>query len=154
MTVPVSTVPSVVAQLLTDIQSACVGDAYYKQMTICLGTPGPDISDEVIYLSGGANRNVTSMSLVGSLQANALRESYDLEVTVSVFSNDEGSTVLNRAWTLAGYVETAVRNDPTCANQVEVIYPSGSSGGEPVPIQSPAGVQVDIVLTIHVEATI
>jgi hypothetical protein len=154
MTVPVSTVPGVIAQLLTDIQAAAVNDSYYSSMTICLGTPGPDISDEVIYLSGAANRQVMSMSLVGNLGTNALRESYDLEVTVSVFSNDEGSTVVNRAWTLVGYVETAVRNDPNCANQVEVIYPSGSTGGEPIPIQNPAGVQVDIGITIHVEATI
>jgi len=152
--IPVSTAPQVVQAILADIAAVVAADSNAGAMTVCLGTPGPNVEDEVVYIPGEVNRVSTFQSFTGGFGAGTLRESYDFDVHVSVYSNEDGATCMNRAWVIAAYVETAIRNDPTVGGLVEVCYPSGTRGGEPAPIQEPAGVQTDIVITVHAETTL
>jgi hypothetical protein len=155
MTIPVSTAPQAMVYALGAIKSALSTDSAYGSMYVGLAIPGPDVSNEIVCITGETNRQVQRQSFVGSMGALSLEEVYEIEVCISAFNDQsDPAVVLNRAWTLAGYVDQAIRNDPTFGGLVLIAYPSSTVGGEVTPIGQPSGLQVNLTTSIRVEATI
>ena len=58
--------------------------------------------------------------------------------------------ITNRAYTLLGYLEVAVRTDPSLGSTILEAHPSGSDGGEPVWTDEPQGRLCEITETVFV----
>lgn len=154
-TIPVSVVPQVVAYLKTAIQTqlATTSTATLRNATyVFAGDPTtPNLPDDFICV-GAISRTVTRMAFVGSGGRGALEEKFDVTVTVSSWRG--GNTeefVSNRAWTLIGFVEAAVRADPSLGGLVLQAFPSRSTSQGPVFTATPVGPQVTVKETIHVD---
>ena len=155
MTIPVSTAPQAMVYALGLIQTALSADTAYGSMYVGMAIPGPDVSNEIVCITGETNRTLSRQSFVGSMGALALEEVYDIEVIISAFNDQSDTTaVLNRAWALAGYVDQAIRSDPSFGGLVLTAYPVSTTGGEITPIGQPSGLQVTLTTSIRVEATI
>lgn len=152
MTIPSSSVPGAIGAILSAITTAAAGDR--STMTICLGVPGTNVDDDIIWIDGEVARSLPVESMIGSFGAQALREVYDLTINVSSFADSDDLTVMTRAYQLAAYVESAVRSNPTLGGLVELCVPTGSTGGQPQPVQEPAGVQCELVIKVHIEQTL
>lgn len=159
MTIPVSVVPAACSYLLTAIESACSADPLFPEMLIELGEPTQDLENDIIAV-GRVVRSEQPRTLVGSGAQFWLNESFDIDVNINTWlgSGDADNTsadalALNaRAWQLVGYVETAVRNDPSFGGLVNEAFPRMTDSTGPVWSDSPAGGQaVGITMQIHVE---
>lgn len=159
MTIPVSSVPAASAYLLTAIQQACAADPLYAGMLIELGEATSNKPPDIITI-GEVRRTVEPRTLVGSGAQFWLNESYDITVDintwVSVGDTDGSSTIASslnaRAWQLVGYVETAVRTDPSFGGLVNEAYPHDVTSTGPIWAEPPAsGLMVGVTLQVHVE---
>jgi hypothetical protein len=133
MTIPVSTVPLAMAGLFNLIQNQLIQDPYSQQVLVYYGEPGMDLTDDMIEVGTTVRRAVKPQTFIGDYSLYALEEHYTIECLVSTWSGDPDPLAsLNRAYTLVGYVETAVRTDPSLGSEVLQAFPAGTSGGQPV----------------------
>ena len=157
---PVSTVPSVYAYLLTAIRAQINTDPKSSQILLTIADPGdaPDLPREIIDV-GAVRRSVKVETFIGSGGPDWLDESYLIDCIVSVWtgsSDTDGATTIQlqqvqRAWQLLGYVETAIRNDPSLGGLVNIAYPKATSMALPEWTASPIGLVVEISFQIYVE---
>lgn len=118
MSIPVSTVPAVKSYLVTAVQAQAVA-ATEEQLVVLYGAPAAYQPDDIIGVGDVLNRATEPEAMVGSGGAGWLTERYELEVVVNAFrAGDFAVEVDARAWTMAAYVETAVRLDPSCGGLV------------------------------------
>lgn len=159
MSIPVSTVPSVISYLLTQVTSACASDPL--EILVKTGEPAKNLPSDVIQF-GSVRRTVRWESFVGGGGNDALYEIYDLELDIYTalaygdISDDSAIAlqVIQRAWQLLGYVETVVRTDPSLGGLVDIAYPQSSVSPNPEWTDGAVGLRVSINAPIHVEATI
>ena len=152
MTIPVSTVPAALAALTTQVKTQVATDKLANQIVVCVGEPGMDLPNDIVEIGSDVRRVVKPETFIGSFAAQALDEQYDIECKVSSWSGDpDPVAVINRAYVLAGYIETAVRTDPTLGGTVLVSFPSGTSGGNAEWSGDPVGRLAELTVTIHVE---
>lgn len=118
MTVPASSVAGVKAYLVSHITSQ-VND---PTVLVSYDAPGPDQPDDLVVV-GDVRRHVDIAAMIGSGQAGWLDETYDVEVSISVFrGSDLAQTVFERACALCDAVEAVVRNDPSLGSKVLVAH--------------------------------
>jgi hypothetical protein len=152
MTIPVSTIPAALAGLQALVAAQVATDASAAQVVVCVGEPGMDLPNDIIQLGTDVRRTVKPETFIGSFAAQALDEQYDIECKVSSWSGDpDPVAVINRAYQLAGYIETAVRTDPTLGGVVLEAYPSGTGGGNAEWSGDPVGRLAELTVTIHIE---
>jgi hypothetical protein len=135
MTIPVSTVPAVLAYLKATLRTYINDDPNPQDIYLCVGDPGMQDPPDIINLAG-VTRTLPHMAMVGSGGALALEENYDIDVIVSASMSGEDADVISpliiaRAWQLQAYVEDAVRQDPSLGTQVLWAWPTGGTGGTP-----------------------
>ena len=166
MSIPVSTVPAVMSYLLTQVSAACAADpavlAGTDEILVKTGEPAKNLPPNVIQF-GAVSRRVKWESFVGGGGNDALYETYDINLDIYTalaygdVSDDSAVAlqVIQRAWQLLGYVETAVRADPSLGGLVDIAYPLSSNSPNPEWTDAAAvGLRVSINAPIHVEATI
>jgi hypothetical protein len=152
--IPVSTLPTAVAALTAQIQAQVDTQEGANTGAVGVFTGDEDIErppDRIIVMTGHT-RTVFHEDFIGDLSQYALREVYNIDVTCSSYSGDpDGVANMNRAWVLAGYVETAVRTDPSLGTTVLIARPGASREGNSYWTANPIGRQTDVILTIYVE---
>lgn len=153
MTVPVSTAAAALAQLLSQVQTQVATDALAKQVLVVIGEPGMDLPSDIIQLGTNIRRQVAPEAFMGGYQmAGPLKETYEIECTVSSWSGDpDPVAIVDRAYALAGYIEVAVRTDPTLGATVLISYPSGTTGGNATWTTDPVGRLAELTVYVHVE---
>ena len=152
MSIPVSTVPSAIAALTSQIQTQVNTDPSATAIAVFTGDEDRNRANDRIIVATNVNRTVTHEAFLGSLQLGSLEEKYTIEVLVSAYSGDpDGVANMNRAWVLAGYVETAVRTDPTLGSSVLIARPAGTRGAQSYWTADPVGRQCDITVAIFVD---
>ena len=154
MTIPVSTVPAAIAALTSQIQTQVNTDANASSIEVVTGEEWMDSPNDLIVVVTNVNRAVTHENYLGGLQADAIEEKYTIDVLCSSWSGDPDPVAnMNRAWVLVGYVETAVRTDPTLGGTVPISRPAGSKGGQPFwsVVNDVTGRQTDIIVSIFVD---
>lgn len=152
MSIPVSTVPTAIAALTSQIQTQVNTDPNPGSIQVFNGDEDMNRPNDRILVATNVRRTVTHREFIGSLQLGALEEAYTIDVLVSAYSGDpDGVANMNRAWVLAGYVETAVRTDPTLGTTVLIARPAGTQGGQSYYTESPTGRQTDIIVSIFVD---
>ena len=142
MTIPVSTVPAALSALTALVQTAAAGDtppAGQDAIYIVQGdVPAIDLPPDIIEVGTTVRRTVQPAEFIGGYAAQALQEKYTISSLVSATSGSiDPVAIVNRAYALAAYIETAVRTDPTLGGNVLDAYPSGTDGGEPGWTESP-----------------
>lgn len=151
MTIPVSTVPAVLAQLMTDVQAQVATDSNATAILVCFGQYAMDAPDEIIQLGTGVRRVVKPETYMGNYQQFTLNETYEISNIVSAVSGSaDDLAIVERAYTFAGYIETAVREDPNFGGLVVNAFPSGTSGGQPTWTGSPTKRYCELTVTIAV----
>ena len=161
MTIPVSTAPAAQTYLLQAIKAQAQFDSTYLDMLIRIGQPGRDLPNDSIVITGVRSRSVNWQTYRGDGGQFTLDEKYNLGVECSTWAaagdSDDTSTYstqsLERAWQLVGYVETAVRNDPSLGELVDIAHPldAAQEGPEWTSGTSGAGLLCAVNLLIHVE---
>jgi hypothetical protein len=154
MTIPVSTAPSAIAAMTAQIQTQVNTDAAATAITVVTGEETTDSTDDLIVVATNVNRTVRHENFMGGLQYQSLEEDYTIDVLCSAWTGDpDPVTNMNRAWTLVGYVEMAVRTDPTLGGSVLIARPSGSKGGQSFwsDNNDVTGRQCDIIVSIFVD---
>ncbi len=122
----VSTAPVALANLITAItaQPQAVSQLGFA-FGLVRGTPlaNAPLDDAIVIRK--ITRTVTRLAMVGPVDNfGAFREDFIIPVEVFSFrGGDDAVTVENRAWSLVGAVETAVRSDPTLAGAVLAAFP-------------------------------
>lgn len=157
--IPVSTVPSALAYLNTEIAAAYADDPLASQILVTFIDPGdgPDVPNDIIAL-GEVVRTVEPVSLVGSGGQGWLNEEYEIECTVSSWTGsgpEQGDNtiplaMIARAWQLVAYVETAIRTDPSLGDLVNVAYPMAATAPVVGWTEKPVGLAAEITFRIHV----
>ena len=149
MTIPVSTVPAAIAALLAQITTQVSADAL--QITVCQGQWPMDYEPDIIQVATNVRRIIRPEAFLGSYQAGSLQEDYTISCIVSSWSgNPDPALTVNRAYVLAGYIETAVRTDPTLGTTVIEAHPAGSDGGNADWTESPVGRLCEITVDVFV----
>ena len=107
MTVPVSTAAAALASLLTQVQAQVATDATASQVLVCIGEPGMDLPSDIIQLGTNIRRQVVPEAFMGGYQmAGPLKETYEIECTVSSWSGDpDPVAIVDRAYALAERME-------------------------------------------------
>lgn len=161
-TTPVSTVPTVIEYLVTAIQAQVAADPQASQILVHFGEPNLNMPNDVIMV-GEVRRTTDPETVIGSGGPNWLNEKYDIATLVSSWTgsaDDDGASAISlavnaRAWQLQGYIETAVRNDPSLGDLVNVAYPNQTSSPGPEwtldEKETPTGLRVEITSSIHVD---
>jgi hypothetical protein len=148
---PVSTVPTVLANLLPMIEGQVQPGPSGGAVLVCYGDTGMYAPGDIIQINTNVRRTVKPEVFIGSYAMDSLRETYDIEVLASSWSGSPNQLdCMNRAYELVGYVEVAVRTNPTCGASVVDAHPSGTSGGAPTLTQDPTGWMSEITVTISV----
>jgi hypothetical protein len=158
VTIPVSTVPAAEAYLLSAIQTQAALDPSIQAMLIRLGEPGRDLPNDSIVVGTNVRRTVTVRTFIGSGGTDWLNEGYDMNVECRSWlasgDADDTSVIatqsLDRAWQLVGYVETAIRTDPSLGGLVNLAYPRSAEQEGPVWVNGPAGAGLITLITINV----
>ena len=150
MTIPVSTVPAAVAALTTLITTQVATDT--QPILVCQGEIGMDAPNDIIQIATNVRRTVRPEAFIGSYQSGSLQEDYTITCLASSWSGDpDPVAITTRAYTLAAYIETAVRTDPTLGSTVIEAHPSGTDGGQATWTPDPVGrlceLSVDIFVT-------
>jgi hypothetical protein len=130
MTIPTSSVPLAYAYLVTAIEANIATDANADSILLALTENPADQPDEIIALGDVVLDNEIA-TMVGSGGQGWLDEIYTIGGMVSVFTGsgpEDGETTvvltqIARAWQLWGYVDTAVRADPSLGDLVTVAFP-------------------------------
>ena len=148
--IPVSTVPAAVAALTTLVATQVATDTL--PITVCQGEVPMDYEPDIIQIATNVRRQVKPEAFIGSYQLGSLQEDYTISCRCSSWSGDpDPIAVTQRAYTLVGYVETAVRTDPTLGVNVIEAHPAGSDGGNAEWTEAPVGrlceLTVDIFIT-------
>jgi hypothetical protein len=159
VTIPVSTVPAAQAAIFEALAPYVVADADSQDILVCIGQPSTEIPSAIIEIGKEIRRTAQPAAFVGSGGAGFIEESYDIDIVVSVAgetvdTQDDPTTIADRAWQLVGYVEDAVRSDPSLGNVVQVAYPHDATGGEVVWAPNNVGRICEITVIIHAEALI
>ena len=152
--IPVSTVPAAIAALTSQIQAQVTGNEGANAGAVAVFTGDEDANrpNDRIIVATNVDRRVRHDAFIGSYQTGALEEDYVIDVLVSSYSGDpDGVANMTRAWTLAGYVETAVRTDPSLGSTIVVATPAGTKGGQSYWTDSPTGRQTDIIVMVEVK---
>lgn len=114
MTIPVSLVPTAVANLTTLVQAQVNTDTNASAVLVCVGDEGMNSPDDIVKIAADIRRQTNFEVFVGGYQSGAVKEVFEIDVICSSWSGDDDPTArLARAWVLVGYVETAVRTDPS-----------------------------------------
>ena len=152
MSVPVSTVPLALAALLTQVNTQVATDSLASTIVVGYGEPGMDLPADVIEIGTNVIRRVVPEAFMGGYQmAGPLKEEYDIECLVSTWSGDaDAVAIVNRAYQLAGYIETAVRTDPSLGTNVLESHPGGTKGGGATWTTDPIGRLCELTVTISV----
>ena len=154
----VSTVPAAETYITSAISTAAASDSLYNEILICKGEPGMDLPNDVIAVGyPETRRTVEPRFFIGSGGTGWLYETYEVDITISTWQGggaSQAATVSQRAWTLAGYVESAVRTDPSLGGAVLISYPMDTNGGDPQWTEDPIGLGATITLTVRCEARI
>lgn len=155
MTIPVSTVPTAIAALTSQIQTVVNSGEGTNAPSVGLFTGDEDGGmyrpNDRIIVATNVRRTVKPQVLMGSYQQGSLNETYTIDVLVSSYTGDNDPvTNMNRAWVLVGYVETAVRTDPTLGTDVLESHPGGTQGGQSYFTEDPIGRQTDIIVSVDV----
>lgn len=152
MTIPVSTAPAAINALFSQIQIQVNTDPDASAILVIIGEEGTDAPNDLIVVATDVNRVVTHEAFLGGLQLGSLEEKYTIDILCSSWTGDpDPVTNMDRAWTLVGYVETAVRTDPTLGANVLIARPAGSKGGQSFWSTDPVGRQCDIIVSIFVD---
>ena len=150
MTIPVSTVPAAIAALTTQVSTQTATDS--QPILVYYGDLTTDAPNDIIQIGTTVRRQMRPREFIGSYQGQAFLETYDIQCLVSAWSGSaDPVAITQRAYTLLGYLETAVRTDPSLGSSIIDAYPAGSDGGEPVWTDDPQGRLCEITATIHVE---
>ena len=148
MTIPVSTVPAAIAALTALIATQTASD---PTILVCQGEVGMDTPNDIIQIATDVRRTVVPEAFLGSYQAGALQETYTITCLVSAWSGDpDAVAITSRAYVLAGYIETAVRTDPSLGSTILEAHPGGTSGGNATWTESPVGRLCELSVTIDV----
>ena len=151
--------------LYSAVSSAAASDPLVEtgagEILVKLGEPSRNNPPDVISF-GSVNRRIRWESFIGSGGTDSLYELYDIDVQIHSWLaygdvSDDSTValqVIQRAWLLESYVESAVRADPSFGGLVDIAYPSASNSNSPEWSGDPTGLLVSISLPIHVEATI
>lgn len=149
MSIPVSTVPAAIAGLTTLVTTQVATDSL--PILVVQGEPGMDFPNDIIQIATDVRRTVIPEAFLGSYQTGSLQENYTISCLVSSYSGDpDPVAITSRAYVLAGYIETAVRTDPTLSTSVLEAHPSGTSGGLATWTESPVGRLCELTVTIDV----
>lgn len=133
MTIPTSTVPQAISALLAQIQTQIDADPDGSQILLVEGEEGTDTPGDIILVGTDVRRSVTWETFIGSADLDALGEAYEIDSAVSCWSGDPNpALVRTRAWQLVGYIETAVRTDPSLGGLIVVAQPFATQGGNVV----------------------
>jgi hypothetical protein len=159
MSIPVSTVPAVQSALLTAINAAALSDSAPSDFLVCIGEPSTNAPPAIIEIAKDVRRTVDPPQFVGSGGQGWLEEHYDIDVVVSVAQADtnvdvDALALSERAWQLVGYVETAIRTDPSFGDIVQLAYPREVTGGEVTWAANDVGAVCELTIAVHVEAII
>jgi hypothetical protein len=151
-TIPVSTVPAAVAALTSQIQTQVNTDPAASTILVIAGQEGSDAPDDLIIVARNIQRRVTERTFIGDLSAQSLEETYTIDVLCSSWSGDPDPVAnMNRAWVLAGYVETAVRTDPSLGGIVLIARPAGTTDGYSRVSETPVGRLTEITVAVFVD---
>lgn len=151
MSIPVSTFPTAIAAIISQTQTQVNTDSLASQIVVTWGEPGMDLPNDIIMIGVDHTRKVNPEVLIGSYQTGSLKEAYTIDCLASSWSGDADPVALgNRAWVLAGYIETAVRTDPSLGTSVLEAHPSGTKGQGPTWTIDPIGRLCQVTVTIEV----
>lgn len=151
MAAPVSTVPAAIAYLMTAIQTQLSTDSL--PILLSLGEPVQAYLPNDVVTIGEVRRVVDPQTFVGSGGNFWLHETYDVDIVCASWTGSAQTlVVMERAWQLNAYVETAIRNDPSLGALVNIAYPSGGTSLGPEWTGDPVGPRVEITNPIHIES--
>ena len=149
MTIPVSTVPAAIAGLTTLVNTQTATDSL--PILVVQGEPGMDMPNDIIQIATSVRRTVVPEAMLGSYQLGSLEERYTITCNVSSWSGDPDPVAITaRAYVLAGYIETAVRTDPTLGTVVLEAHPSGTDGGNATWTEDPVGRMCELTVSVDV----
>lgn len=121
-TVPLSTLPAVKGYLFDAL--AARTEITSTKVLVSYDDPGPYMPDDIIAVLD-ADRNVSTLAMVGDGGAGWLAEEYVLAIVVSCYrGGDTARVVFERACALADVVVDVVRQDPSCGQRVYQAKPS------------------------------
>lgn len=148
---PVSTVPAAITYLNTAIEAQTSTDAL--PILVAIGDDPTLYQPNDVILIGAVRRTPKVDTFIGSGGQFWLNEEYEIEIVVSSWSGDnDGPASMNRAWQLVGYIEFAVRLDPSLGNLVNLAYPSLTESVGPFFVSSPnEGMSTEVTVTVTVE---
>ena len=146
-----SSVPRACAALLAAITTQVAADPLASQVLVCIGEPPMDSPNDIIQVVTNVRRVVRPEAMMGSYNVSGpLEENYEIQCLVSSWSgSSDPVSILNRAYVLASYVESAVRVDPSLGSTVLEAHPSGTDGGEPKWTSEPIGRLCELTVTIE-----
>lgn len=160
---PVSTVPAAIAYLVGAIKAQIANDPL--PIEISVGQEGADMPPDIIVF-GEVRREPGLLALVGSGGQYFLEEKYDLMLIASTWTGSgvdswdstQQLALVDRAWQLTAYVETASRLDPSMGQLVNLSNPSLSGSANPEVTYdgegNATGMKCEVGLSIHVEVTL
>ena len=127
--IPAPTVPTVKAWLQNQCLLNLVPETGYR-LSVCLDDPGPEQADDMVIIGNVPSRKTSPTQMIGNLGAGAVFEEYEMRIIVSVYRGGPDQLApFNRAWSIAGAVESVIRSDPTFGGAVIVGKPSRSQDG-------------------------
>ena len=146
-----STVPAVKAAVFTMLTTACTGD----DVLVCWGDPDY-LADDIVAVQGA-----TATATVATMGSNRSREErWTLFVTVSCYRGGGAEVqqlVTERAYTLFGQVEAALRADPTATGTARQVIVAGHEMVESISVDESTasmGRVCEIVARLEVQARI
>lgn len=133
MAIPNPTVPTAITNLISQVNTQVAADTGnpldQSKVLVVQGEEGKEHPHDIINVGVDVKRTVTWRTLIGSAQAQAWEEDYEIECRVSSWGGIDPGPVVNRAWVLQGYLETAVRTDPSLGGVVQEASIATSGGG-------------------------
>lgn len=146
-----SSIPAACAALQTLVAAQVAADSLASQILVCVGEPPMDQPNDIIQLVTNVRRVVRPEAMMGSYNVSGpLEETYEIQCLVSSWSgSSDPVAILNRAYVLASYVESAVRVDPSLGGTVLEAHPSGTDGGQSTWTTEPVGRLCELTVTIE-----
>ena len=134
--IPVSTVPKALVYLQAAITAQVANDPYKGNVYICLGDPGIEDPLDIIQIDSNVERTAEPWNMVHDGQVYSLYEKYGIVWKVSCARKgdteaDIAPVVMQRAYQLVGYIETAIRLDMSFGGLLVVARPGQTQGGAP-----------------------
>jgi hypothetical protein len=149
MSIPVSVVPQAIAALLSAVNTQVATDANASTIDVVQGAPGPDLPGDIIAIATEVRRSARIETFIGGGGTDWLNEDPEIICLVSCWNGDPDPTgVQARAYTLLGYIETAIRTDPSLGGLVDFAFPAETNDTGAQWTESPAGRLVEITVTV------